>query len=444
MKEDQTEVILDISGEGGGLTIFGRKRKGDSWLFKVEGVSLMVGGDDDEESWEKSEMGEADSIEKALSFLGQDWPSHSPGKIHPQFREQVWKAVQVRMKDYQIPEGFPSPLPRWKEACGIDQVGKTAENDEPASTKPKIPLSYGDPLKAVLLRKLAWETYVAKPVERLRTRLKVKDITGELINSARADLGFRPVSRGPSSDFYNKALKNVFIEDDPNLKPVQDKWKTTWRLLNLPSHFFVRYLSDAPIICEEEKNDGFIEYTVALPDPALPRLKVFVGRNKPPGDVFGERRGVYFLCLPKHFYVGKSDEFDVRLGQHLRGKYREALWWVFVSPEKDDKTFTLDALGAAESLMISFWNELCLLANDKAGADKEPAFAYLQQAILFVAAASATLIWLIRENPTKDLAMNLDDCRSLFIRPSLSGGKDWPNCYLAPPARAIEDSSATI
>ena len=64
----------------------------------------------------------------------------------------------------------------------------------------------------------------------------------------------------------------------------------------------------------------------------------------------------------------------MRLGQHLRGKHKDALWWVFIAPYKDNKTFTLDALGAAESMTISFWNEICKLANGQAGSDKEPTF----------------------------------------------------------------------
>jgi hypothetical protein len=284
-------------------------------------------------------------------------------------------------------------------------------------------------------------------VPRLRTKLKVKDITDTLINSARQDLGFNATSRGPSSDFYNQELKSIHIKDDSELKPVQDyKWRTTWRLLNLPGHFFVRYLSSDPIICKdgnekEEKHDDYAEFTIALRDPALPRLKVFAGLKKPAGDAFDERRGIYFLRLPDRFYIGKSDEFDVRLGQHLRGKFSDALWWVFISPEADDKTFTLDALGASESMMISFWNEVCLLANGKAGSDKEPALPYLQQGILFVTAASSVMIWLMREKPTNDLGISLEDCHALFKKPSFSSGKDWPNCYLEPPASAIEASS---
>ncbi len=49
-------------------------------------------------------------------------------------------------------------------------------------------------------------------------------------------------------------------------------------------------------------------------------------------------------------YVGKTDEFDVRLPQHVRNK--NPLWWVFVTPEESPQMFTQDALSAAEALLI--------------------------------------------------------------------------------------------
>jgi hypothetical protein len=298
----------------------------------------------------------------------------------------------------------------------------------------KRPLVYDDPLKATLLRRLAWETYIAKPEHLLR----VKDVTGDLVTLAREELGFSRVTRGPSSDLFREMLKEKLIIKKPMLKPAEAQWENAWRLLNLPSHSFVRQLSDRPIVIKKEKNaDGHLEFILALRNPALPRLHVFTGTKKPKGKVFGARRGIYFLRLPNSLYVGKSDEFDVRFGQHLAGKKRETKSWVFITPqiELNDKTFTLDALGAAESLLISFWNEVCVLENGKGGADQEPGFAYLQQAILFVVAASAALIWLMREPEESADKGRHDSWNNLFKKPSAKniGGKPWPECYLEPP-----------
>ena len=75
------------------------------------------------------------------------------------------------------------------------------------------------------------------------------------------------------------------------------------------------------------------------------------------------------------FYIGKSDEFDVRWSQHtklLKNKSKPVKWWAFIEPVGMEGAFTLDALNAAESLLISFWNEICDTTNKKRGHDKLP------------------------------------------------------------------------
>jgi hypothetical protein len=293
----------------------------------------------------------------------------------------------------------------------------------------KSRLTYSDPIQAVLLRRLAWETYIAKPV----AKLKAGDITEDLINAARRELGLKQITRGPASDLYNKLAsgRNPVIKKKPFPMPAEKEWATAWRLLRLPSHLFVRELSEKPIIvAENTKGKGFDELRITLRNPALPQLRVFIGIKKPKGDVFSQRRGVYFLRLPDKLYIGKSDEFDIRLAQHKRGKHRSACWWIFVTPqvETDDKTFTLDALAASEALLISFWNEVCKLGNDKRGADQEPGAAYLQQAILLVAAASATLVWLMREKTRSGVLVKLKP----WDLPFKAKGPKKRECYLQP------------
>lgn len=125
-------------------------------------------------------------------------------------------------------------------------------------------------------------------------------------------------------------------------------------------------------------------------------------------------------------YVGKTDEFDVRLVQHWNKRNNQTSgvnWWVFVSPEQSAQTFTLDALAAAESLLISFWNEISSVDNKTRGSDQKPAFMYLQQGILLVEAASAVLLWLVRNS--KALNLPTQDVPFKAWR-----GIGWPECYL--------------
>lgn len=205
------------------------------------------------------------------------------------------------------------------------------------------------------------------------------------------------------------------------------EWQTAWRLLYLPPHNLVRQLSDRPVFTTAAPTSSpqtHTELFLTLRNPAVPTLRVFVGTTQPKSGTFNQRRGLYFLRLAASIYVGKTDEFDVRLSQHIRN--RRPLWWVFVTPEESSQMFTQDALSAAEALLISFWNEVSVLGNGQRGTDQKPAFAYLQQAILLVEAASATLLWLMRDQ--QELGLPQWNIPFKAWR-----GKNWPQCYLAVP-----------
>jgi len=281
----------------------------------------------------------------------------------------------------------------------------------------QLPLSYHNPVTAVFLRILAWELYVAK------RELKVQDVVTDQIQTARKELGLSPLEGGAAQDFIQK----LRLGSQPFLTPkytppapAEPDWPTEWRLLYLPSHGLVRQLSGKPVVTLLPASETHKEFQIALRHPALPTLQVFMGANVPRGYVFGNRRGVYFLWLANSLYIGKSDEFDVRLSQH--SKLKNLKRWVFVSPDASGQTFTQDALGAAESLLISFWNEVADVDNQRRGSDKKPAFAYLQEAVLLVEAASAALLWLTRENKKS----GLPDWSIPFKRWK---GRGWPECY---------------
>ena len=147
--------------------------------------------------------------------------------------------------------------------------------------------------------------------------------------------------------------------------------------------------------------------------------------KRPKGGTFKNLRGVYFLRLAESLYIGQSSEFGTRLGHH--GK-KEASWWCFIAlEESNNHVFTLDALLAAESLLISFWNEISEVGNKTRGSDQKPASVHLQQAILFTEAASASLLWLIRDcEQAKQLALH--DWKIPFKKCT---GRGWPGCYLS-------------
>ena len=295
----------------------------------------------------------------------------------------------------------------------------------------QLPLSYGSPLEAVFLRTLAWELYVAKE------NLTVDNVTKEQVQAARNELGLAPLNNGGgAADDFLKVLRRrsppVLSPGGTPPSPLEPQWSKEWRLLYLPPHNLVRQLSDKPILAPPSKATPpptHHEFTVTLRDPALPTLHVFVGTQFPPSKPFGTHRGLYFLRTAKNLYLGKTDEFDVRLFHHMNSRLKRndaVLWWVFVSPEQSGQTFTLDALAAAESLLISFWNETSCIENKTRGGDQKPAFSYLQQGILLVEAASAVLLWLMRDKQSLNLP-------SQSIPFKAYRGKNWPDCYMKLP-----------
>jgi hypothetical protein len=114
-------------------------------------------------------------------------------------------------------------------------------------------------------------------------------------------------------------------------------------------------------------------------------------------------------------------------------KGKNVLWWAFIAPQETNGTLTFDSLYAIESLLISFWKEVCEVTNKTRGKDTAPDFVHLQPAILFVEAASAALLWLIRN----------EDLKSKFSQWGIPlkkkcSGRGWPSCYLENPIKGNE------
>ena len=293
-----------------------------------------------------------------------------------------------------------------------------------------MPLTYDDALAGVFLRKLAWEIYVAggKP--------SVKDIVRKYVQSAREDLGLKQTTKGAPHAFI-RALRKCNPPLMDTTQPHEEGWKSEWRLHYLPSHRIVRTLSANPVYqtkvlnCPTKKKpEGVAIFSVALRSPALPKLLVTVGNSRPE---FNDHKGLYFLGEaddPKvdrkvdDLYVGQTNEFQVRWDNHVNSSGKKVIWWVFIAPEEKNEDFHPEALNAAESLLISLWTEICHTSNKNRGKDRKPSVFPLQQSILFVEAASAAFLWLMRD---KKAELKFDKFELPF-----KGCKanHWPKCYL--------------
>ena len=304
--------------------------------------------------------------------------------------------------------------------------------------------TYDDPVTAVLLRLLAWECYVAKK------SLTVKEAVTHYVQLARADLGlepYRPRSVSGGADAFIQGLRrNKLLPPihSGRVEPHEPGWKDEWRLLYLPPHEVVRQLSIEPVLVEPPSATlaraiNFVHFTLTLRNPAVPSLDIYVGKDKT-GSAFPARRGLYFIGRSDGLYIGATSEFGVRSRQHTNmrslGNVGASAWYVFMSPvastsssesetfSTDDGSVTLDALLAAEGMLISFWNEVSTVLNDKRGSDRKPETIYLQQAVLLEMGVSAAFIWLVREGPSLGLPIYPD----AHFKPS--NKKGWPKCYL--------------
>lgn len=285
----------------------------------------------------------------------------------------------------------------------------------------KLSLSYDNPVIAVLLRTLAWELHVAG------NQPRVRDVT-EQLQTVRKELGLPAYQGGRPQDFVQR------LRDAPNQllsgagtppKPLDKGWSTEWRLHCLPPHGIIRQLSVNPVVVPQPfttQATPHSEFCVTLRDPAVPTMHVFVGTGMPPSKTFTPHRGLYFLRFTDSLYVGKTDEFDVRLSHHWK---RSPLWWVFISP-KDSEHLAQDTLAVAEALLISFWNEVAVVSNGNRGGDRRPYFTYLQQGVLLVEGASAVLLWLMRDSKDPNLV-------GQDIPFKKQGGKGWSAKYMMPP-----------
>ena len=286
-----------------------------------------------------------------------------------------------------------------------------------------MPLSYQDPLTAVFLRTLAWERYVGREP-------KVSELAAVQVQTARKALGLKPNSKGAPHEFIQSLRKGAKPLLSPARKPpcpLEDGWhdeEKVWRLLYLPDHSFVRLLSH-DVIDQKSENiqPNLHHFSLRLRNPSVPKLDVLLGREKPKKSTLKNSRGVYFIREPDGLYVGQSEEFDIRWTGHMKGRKIE--WWMFIAPQDLDGAFTLDALNVTEALLISFWNEICHVTNDQRGKDKKPAFVHLQQGILFAEAASAALLWFIRERKSKEFGFS-----SWSLPFKKCKAHHWPKCYI--------------
>jgi hypothetical protein len=95
---NENEVIVEIGGEGGSITLYGRRTE-SGWLFSrkvIDQTPLLLPEEFPEGIQHKSSV--VDSWEEALKLLDQyPWHRLYPLRVHPEFRQKIWVEVQRRL-----------------------------------------------------------------------------------------------------------------------------------------------------------------------------------------------------------------------------------------------------------------------------------------------------------------------------------------------------------
>ncbi len=112
------EVVREVGGEGGSLTIVGA-RTADGWRFRMvrdETTLRALLSKEDRvglEFWHQTDW--VDSFEAALGLLDQyPWHRLYALQVHPDFRPEVWAAVEERCRKDRRGEWGRD---RWSRLC---------------------------------------------------------------------------------------------------------------------------------------------------------------------------------------------------------------------------------------------------------------------------------------------------------------------------------------
>ena len=123
----ENEIILEAGTEGGLLILLGRQGTRGGWRFRTvtdEGTLLDLLNEEDLVDFEpRHETAWIISWEAALTLLdAHPWHLFCPLRVHPDFTERVWTAVQVRFaaNERHKDDWAPHNIEHWRRLCNAD------------------------------------------------------------------------------------------------------------------------------------------------------------------------------------------------------------------------------------------------------------------------------------------------------------------------------------
>jgi hypothetical protein len=118
------EIIVEVSAEGGSITLFGHKDSENQWRF-ARGVNdqtpTLLTSEDGGGTAIRHESGWVNTWPQAMALLDRyPWAMLAVTKIHPDFRERLWAEAAHRLNDMTTGTA-KRRKERWAQACGVTQ-----------------------------------------------------------------------------------------------------------------------------------------------------------------------------------------------------------------------------------------------------------------------------------------------------------------------------------
>ena len=120
----EKELVLELGLEGGGATIYRTAVASDCWQFYVEGSSMFLDENDDED-WRSWTSEPVPTIRDALRSIVEDgsWVLCYPISVHSEYRNDVWELAQEIASTLPVErsEMWESRIWRWQRVCLEEQ-----------------------------------------------------------------------------------------------------------------------------------------------------------------------------------------------------------------------------------------------------------------------------------------------------------------------------------
>jgi len=139
----QSEVILEVAGEGGGYTIAGELRQGQWRFWRTAGGSDSWLLDEDDNAPSAAPVmprpeptcNHYQTLDEALEQINSGWPQLYPLQVHPDFSKDIWSRVTQYWQVHQPTETYQHILEKWSEICFGMNVAATSVSPEFQSDK---------------------------------------------------------------------------------------------------------------------------------------------------------------------------------------------------------------------------------------------------------------------------------------------------------------------